>query len=39
LTDDYFYAGWTCLDDDECEELVTLLHTLKDAAQKLADNS
>jgi hypothetical protein len=37
LTDDYFYAGWSCLDEDELEELVNLLHKLKDECQKLAE--
>jgi hypothetical protein len=31
LTDDYFYAAWGCLDENEYEEVVRLLNALKAA--------
>lgn len=31
LTDDYFYAAWGCLDEDEFEEVARLLNLLKAA--------
>ncbi|MFN8372904.1 MAG: hypothetical protein U0694_08505 [Anaerolineae bacterium] len=37
LTDDYFYAGWTCLDEDEFDEVYTLLNQLKSACESIAN--
>jgi hypothetical protein len=37
LTDDYFYAGWSCVSDDELSELIKLMTKLKDECQKLAE--
>lgn len=38
LTDDYFYAGWSCLDENEFEELVTLMRKLKEACEEIANS-
>ncbi|NWF68351.1 MAG: hypothetical protein HXY40_04635 [Chloroflexi bacterium] len=35
LTDDYFYAGWSCLGEAEFEETAALLHKLKTACEAL----
>jgi hypothetical protein len=36
LTDDYFYAAWSCLDDGEFDELCLLLVKLNDESQRSA---
>jgi hypothetical protein len=34
-TDDYFYAPWDCLSDDEFDELLNVLQSLNDKAQAI----
>ncbi len=36
LTDDYFYAGWSCLDEDEFEEFYAILKKLKESCEQAA---